>query len=124
MNTTILWTALACLALPASLEAQDSSKAVPPADSARLVAVMKSDLRTLIIAEEAFFADSVKYNSRIGPGGVDYRPSTGNALLSITVTRDGWVAVMKNSSISTRCTVFIGSTSAPPAIKEGYPTCR
>lgn len=123
MGTT-LRTALAFLTLPASLLAQDSSKAVTPADSARLVAVMKSDLRMLIIAEEAYFADSVKYNSRTGPGGVNYNPSTGNALLSITVTGDGWVAVMSNSSIPTRCTVFIGSTSAPPAIKEGYPTCR
>lgn len=119
-----LWTALGLLALPASLLAQDSSHTVTPADSARLVAVMKSDLRTLIIAEEAFFADSVKYSSRTGPGGVTYTPSTGNALLSITVTRDGWVAVMSNNSIPTRCTVFIGSTSTPPAVKEGYPTCR
>ena len=124
MNTTVLRTALAVLALPASLFAQDSSKAVPPADSARLVAVMRADLRRLIVAEEAFFADSLKYNSRIGAGGVSYEPSRGNALLSITVTGDGWVGVMKNRSISTRCTVFIGSTSAPPAVKEGYPTCR
>ena len=119
-----LRTALALLTLPASLLAQDSSHAVTPADSAKLVAVMKSDLRTLIIAEEAFFADSVKYSSRTGPGGVTYTPSIGNALLSITVTRDGWIAVMSNHSIPTRCTVFIGSTSTPPAVKEGYPTCR
>jgi hypothetical protein len=124
MSTTILRTALSLLALPAALLAQDSSTAVPPADSARLVAAMKTDLRNLIVAEEAFFADSVKYSSRTGPGAVDFSPSTGNALLSITVTRDGWVAVMKNSSIPTRCTVFIGSTSLPPAVKEGYPTCR
>lgn len=119
-----LRTAFAFLTLPASLLAQDSSHAVTPADSARLVAVMKSDLRKLITAEEAFFADSVKYNSRVGPGGVNYSPSTGNALLSITLTRDGWVAVMSNNNIPTRCTVFIGSTSAPPAVKEGYPTCK
>ena len=117
-------TTLAFLTLPASLLAQDSSHTVTPADSARLVAVMKSDLRKLIVAEEAFFADSVKYSSRTGPGGVTYNPSTGNSLLSITVTRDGWVAVMSNNSIPTRCTVFIGSTSTPPAVKEGYPTCR
>jgi hypothetical protein len=29
---------------------------------------MKSDLRNLVTAEEAFFADSVKYTTRIGPG--------------------------------------------------------
>ncbi len=119
-----LWTALALLALPASLLAQDSSRATTPADSAKLVAVMRSDLRRLVVAEEAFFADSVKYGSRVGPGGVNYSPSPGNALQSITLTRDGWVAVMTNSNTPTRCTIFIGSTSAPPALKEGYPTCR
>ena len=119
-----LRTAFALLVLPASLPAQDSSKTATPADSARLVSSMKSDLRTLIIAEESFFADSVKYSSRVGPGGVSYSPSPGNALLSITVTSDGWVAVMTNSKTTIRCTVFIGSTSLPPAVKEGYPTCR
>lgn len=63
-----LWTVFALLVLPASLLAQDSSKAVTPADSARLVAAMRSDLRKLVRAEEAFFADSVKYSSRVGPG--------------------------------------------------------
>ena len=121
---TALRTAFALLVLPASLLAQDSSKAVTPADSARLVAAMRSDLRTLITAEESFFADSVKYSSRVGPGGVSYSPSPGNALLSITVTRDGWIAVMTNSKTTIRCTVFVGSTSLPPAVKEGFPTCR
>ena len=119
-----LRTAFVFLTLPASLLAQDSSHAVTPADSARLVAAMRADLRRLVVAEEAFFADSVKYSSRTGPGGVTYNPSTGNSLLSITVTRDGCVAVMSNNSIPTRCTVFIGSTSAPPALKEGFPTCK
>jgi hypothetical protein len=124
MSTTVLRTAFAVLAFPSSLFAQDSSKAVPPADSARLVAGMRADLRKLIIAEEAFWADSAKYSSRIGQGGVDYSASTGNSLLSVTLTQDGWIAVMKNSNIPTRCTIFIGPTSAPPAVKEGYPTCR
>ena len=124
MNAT-LRTALALVTLvPASLAAQDSSKPVPPADSARLVSVMKADLRNLVVAEEAFYADSVKYSSKIGPGGVSYSPAQGNSLVSVTVTQDGWVAVMQNNSSPTRCTIFIGSTSLAPAVKEGYPTCR
>ncbi|HKE91203.1 MAG TPA: hypothetical protein VKB45_12760 [Gemmatimonadales bacterium] len=123
--SAVLRAALAVVTfLPASLLAQDSSKAVTPADSARLVSAMKSDLRNLVVAEEAFFADSVKYSSKVGPGGVSYTPSAGNALQSITVTRDGWIAVMTNSNTTIRCTIFIGSTSLPPAVKEGYPTCK
>ena len=124
MSTTTLRAALAFLALPATLVAQDSSKAVTPADSARLVAVMKADLRRLVTAEEAFYADSAKYDSRVGQGRVNFSPSKGNALRFITVTGDGWNAVLENSSIPTRCTVFIGSTSLPPAVKEGFPTCK
>src|SRR5881397_2631586 len=34
------------------------------------LASMKSDLRNLVTAEEAYFADSVKYSATIGAGGV------------------------------------------------------
>src|SRR3989442_8048675 len=47
---------------------------------------MKSDLRNLVTAEEAFFADSVKYASRIGPGGLQFAVTTGNSLPVIRLT--------------------------------------
>src|ERR1700709_2553793 len=40
-------------------------------------AAMKSDLRNLVTAEEAYFADSTKYTTVIGSGGVNYKNSTG-----------------------------------------------
>src|SRR2546421_11078809 len=40
------------------------------------LASMKSDLRNLVTAEEAYFADSVKYSSTIGAGGVIFTQST------------------------------------------------
>jgi type IV pilus assembly protein PilA len=39
------------------------------------IAAMKSDLRNLVTAEEAFFSDSVKYTSDMTQ--VNFRPSTG-----------------------------------------------
>src|SRR5438270_9659459 len=42
------------------------------------LASMKSDLRNLVTAEEAYFADSVKYSATIGAGGVTFTQSTGN----------------------------------------------
>src|SRR5207247_9806546 len=42
------------------------------------LASMKSDLRNLVTAEEAYFADSVKSYSTIGQGGVIFTQSTGN----------------------------------------------
>src|SRR2546425_9768441 len=39
------------------------------------LASMKSDLRNLVTAEEAYFADSVKYSAAIGVGGVTFTQS-------------------------------------------------
>jgi hypothetical protein len=77
-----------------------------------------------VTAEEAFFADSVKYTAKIGPGGIQYSVSEGNTLPRIILTLDGWRAVMGNASTHIVCAIFIGSTPEPPATKEGAPACR
>ncbi len=87
------------------------------------VAAMKADLRNLVVAEEAFFADSVKYSSKIGPGGVNFRLREGNVLLSLQLTADGWTATMGHASTQTVCAIFVGSTPIPPATKEAMPAC-
>lgn len=87
------------------------------------VASMRSDLRSLIVAEESFFADSIKYTARIGRGGVDFTPSEGNTSPTINVTPDGWTGIIGNVHTRTRCYIFVGFTSLPPATKEGVPKC-
>src|SRR5438093_9318363 len=62
------------------------------------LASMKSDLRNLVTAEEAYFADSVKYSGTIGAGGVVFTQSTGNTAPAITTTADGWTANIKNAN--------------------------
>jgi len=101
-----------------------SEGTAPPANNAVYVAAMKTDLRNLVTAEEAFFADSVKYTAKIGPGGLNYSVSSGNTWPTVRLTRDGWNAVIGNGNTPTRCAIFIGSASAPPAIKEGAPNCQ
>src|SRR2546429_6831792 len=51
---------------------------------------MKSDLRKLVTAEEAYFADSVKYTAAYGAGGINFVQSTGNTTPAVTTTADGW----------------------------------
>src|SRR5256886_10581421 len=51
------------------------------------LASMKSDLRNLITAEEAYFADSVKYTSNLGTA---YNTTSGVVGPTITVTADGF----------------------------------
>jgi len=96
----------------------------PPATDAVYVAAMRADLRNLVTAEEAFFADSVKYTVKIGPGGLEYGVHEGNTWPTIRLTRDGWTATIGNRNTPTRCAIFVGATSLPPATKEGAPMCQ
>jgi len=85
---------------------------------------LRSDLRNLIIAEEAFFADSVKYTTKVGVGGLDYQLSGDNRILELRLTPDGWVATIGSAKANAICAIFIGSTPIAPANKEGEPACQ
>src|SRR5205809_5346576 len=105
---------LAAIAIPKFANTKDKA----------YLASMKSDLRNLVTAEEAYFADSVKYSATIGAGGVTFTQSTGNTAPTITTTADGWTANIKNVNTTKTCSIYIGSTSLAPAGKEGEPKCQ
>lgn len=94
-----------------------------------IIESMKSGLRDLVMSEERYFADSVKYTSMVScspqsPGAV-FCSAPGNVLGPITVTRNGWTATMTNAKIpGVTCAIFIGSTSIPPDTTEGLATCQ
>src|SRR5947208_15933204 len=50
------------------------------------IASMKSDLRNLVTAEEAYFADSVTSPRAYGAGGINFVQSTGNTTPAVTTT--------------------------------------
>jgi hypothetical protein len=81
---------------------------------------MKSDLRNLVTAEEAYFADSVKYTTALGTA---FAVTTGNGTPSVALTADGWTATMTNLNTSKTCAIFIGTTGIAQATKEGEPKC-
>src|SRR2546428_10375891 len=54
------------------------------------LASMKSDLRNLVTAEEAYFADSVKYTAAYGTAGINFRPATGNTTPADKNTAGRW----------------------------------
>jgi type IV pilus assembly protein PilA len=87
------------------------------------IASMKSDLRNLVTAEEAYFADSLKYTPTIGTGGVTFSQSSGNKTPAITTTGDGWYATIGSTNTTKTCAIFVGSQSTSPATKEGEPKC-
>jgi len=88
------------------------------------IASMKSDLRNLVTAEEAYFADSVKYSTTIGAGGVVFNVTTGNNNPVLALTADGWTATISNVNTTKTCAIYIGSTAIAPASKEGEPKCQ
>jgi len=98
------------------------------------VASMKSDLRNLITAEEAYFADSTAYTDQTdcnrppAPGSAAWCPSTGNTLDKLKVRQGGWTARMTNVNTSIACGIYVGgATPFPPAKQtdpEAAPVCR
>src|SRR3970040_2497138 len=69
------------------------------------LASMKSDLRNLITAEEAYFADSVKYTSNLGTA---YATTSGVVGPTITVTADGFNATVSHTTTLKTCAVYVG----------------
>jgi type IV pilus assembly protein PilA len=84
------------------------------------LASMKSDLRNLVTAEEAYFADSIKYTTNLGPA---FRTSTGVVGPTIVLTGDGWTAMVGHTATTRTCAVYTGSTPLAPATKEAAPQC-
>ena len=105
------------------------------------IASMKSDLRNLVTAEEAYFADSVKYStnvtSKVGgvactpvAGQVSWCPTTGNNLVTLNAAGGGWDASMTNNNLtggsSVTCSIFVNEGADPAGIatSEGAPACK
>jgi type II secretion system protein G len=87
------------------------------------VAQMKSDLKNLATAEEAFFYDSTFYTSSL-PSLNNFRSSTGVTLNVLEATPGGWSAEAVHSQTYRKCVLYQGNASpVPPASVEGKITC-
>jgi type IV pilus assembly protein PilA len=89
------------------------------------VGTMKSDLRNLATAEEAYFYDSAKYTTNLTLLS-NFAPSTGVNLTVAQATVSGWSATTTSTWAPGRtCAVFAGSaTPVAPATVEGQITCQ
>ncbi len=87
------------------------------------VAGMKADLRNLVTAEEAYFAEYVTYAT--ATSNLNYNVSTGNTITLGTTTGTGWNATASNTGTAHTCGIFIGTASAPMTGQaEGQPICN
>src|SRR5438034_1239277 len=78
------------------------------------IASMKSDLRNLVTAEEAYFADSVKYTATTActtpptAGAVNFCVTTGNNLgtVGLAAGNGGWAVTITNNNLTTRLVLW------------------
>src|SRR3989442_3296985 len=104
------------------------------------IASMKSDLRNLVTAENAYFADSVKYTATTActtpptAGAVNFCVTTGNNLgvVGLAAGSGGSMLTITNNNLTTplvKCAIFIntaalthaGPGGAPPPPKSARP---
>jgi type IV pilus assembly protein PilA len=86
---------------------------------------MKSDLRNLATAEEAFFYDSAKYTTNLALlNNFKFSPSV--AVVTFNVVPGGWGASVQTPLAPGRlCALFSGSVApVAPATVEGRVTCQ
>ncbi len=86
------------------------------------VASMKSDLRNLAAAQEAYYSDNQTYASDVGQ--LAFRAST-NVIVTVSGTQVGWAGSASHPAADGRtCALFYG-TSPPeaPAVAAGIVKC-
>ena len=89
------------------------------------IAAMKADLRNLVTAQEAYFADnSSLYAPATGSLGTNYSPSQGVSVSLTGTAGTGWIATATHTALpSTKtCYIAVGS-SVPTNTQEGAPVC-
>ena len=90
------------------------------------ITAMKSDLRNLVTAEEAFFSDS----SRYAPDtltGMKFSPSTGVTFPVIITGAGSWKATVTHTQVPApfSCAIALNTTNTLVATAgEGEPVCR
>ena len=91
------------------------------------VASMKADLKNLVNAQEAYFADNQTYSSSLAAIGGAQSP--GNTIAIGAATATGWSATVTNPAVTTAgtttCGIYAGSAAPPNAAvtAEGAPAC-
>jgi hypothetical protein len=119
----VLRRAILSLAIPCSA-AFGQGASVPPGGQmeAGYRATMKSDLRNLVVAEEAYFSDHAAYAGALSP--LSYNTSYGVTVFLRLVDARGWSALARHDGTTTTCGIYVGT--APPPISgqaEGEPRC-
>lgn len=104
---TVIIAILAAIAIPQLFGTKERS----------YVASMRSDLRNLMTAQEAYYADNLLYSTSLGGLGVLYLTSPNVIVAVDSATNTGWGATATHMSTAISCTVAVSRAYA------GSPIC-
>ena len=89
------------------------------------LATLKEDLRNLVTAEEAYFADYTTYTSSLTT--TQFKASTGVTYTVSSATATGWAATATHTGLVgaaiAGCHVTIGAAETTSSQNEGSPYC-
>ena len=88
------------------------------------VTAMKSDLRNMVTAEEAFFSDSSKYSTSLA--AINFKQSTGVGVPAIATGAGFWSATITHTQLAGHtCGIAVNTTNPLVATaNDGEPTCN
>jgi prepilin-type N-terminal cleavage/methylation domain-containing protein len=86
------------------------------------IAAMKSDLRNLVTAQEAYFADNNTYTATLGAGGVDFVSSKGVTVVAQANAGLGHQGNSSHTGTLWTCQITVGSFTAV-GDADGEPVC-
>ena len=75
------------------------------------IANMKADLRNLMSAQEAYYADNNAYANSTTVLGTQYKSSTGITVTIYRVAVNGWRATATHASTTHYCRIYLGTFS-------------
>ncbi len=91
------------------------------------IAAEKSDLRNLVTAEEAYFADHTTYTMTIGgTAGVQFNSSAGVIVAIGAAGGSGWNATSTHNGTTVTCMIWAGDSTTYKlgTASEGAPLCQ
>jgi type IV pilus assembly protein PilA len=89
------------------------------------ITAMKSDLRNLVTAEEAYFADSSKYTGVVTD--LKFQSTNSVSTPAITAGTGNWYATVSHSQIASPFQCGVGINTTNPVVagaSEGEPICQ
>ncbi len=89
------------------------------------ITAMKSDLRNLVTAEEAYFADSNSYTGVVA--NLKFQSTTSVSTPAITTGVGSWYATVSHSQVTTPASCGVGINTTNPVVasaSEGEPVCQ